>query len=82
MSDTEDDAAESAKVAQAARALGEHFDAVVILCTRHEGSRGTRTISKGAGNWHAQYGLVREWLYDFDEKIRAEARRDVAEDSP
>lgn len=72
-----EDEAESAKVAAVAKSLGENFDAVVILCTRHEGSRGTRTVCKGAGNWHAQFGVVREWLLDVDESIR-EDRRQIA----
>lgn len=70
------DAAESDLVASHAKTLAEHFDAVVILATRHEGSRGTRTISKGAGNWHAQYGIVREWLVNRDEDTRETARRE------
>ena len=71
-----DDAAESEMVQQHAKALGEHFDAVVILCSRHEGTRGTRTVTKGSGNWHAQYGLVSEWKADMDEKFHVEARKD------
>lgn len=74
-----EDETESALVAEAAKKLGEQFDAVVILCTRHEGSKGTRTVAKGSGNWHAQYGLVREWLVNRDEDIRVEARKDSAE---
>lgn len=75
------DAAESEKVQAAAKALGEHFDAVVILCSRHEGSRGTRTIGKGAGNWHTQYGLVREWLVNRDEDICENTRRNAGDRS-
>ncbi len=73
-----DDERESALVLDACKKLGEDFDAVVVLCSRHEGSRGTRTISKGAGNWHARYGIVREWLTDFEESIRDEARENAA----
>jgi hypothetical protein len=58
--------------------LGEHFDAVVILCTRHDGE-GTRTIAKGCGNWHAQYGLVNEWLVNRDEETKIDVR--VAEEA-
>lgn len=68
------DADESAMVQEAAKKLGEHFDAVVVLCSRHDGERGTRTIAKGSGNWHAQYGIVREWLVDRDEDIRNDTR--------
>lgn len=70
------DAAESAKVLAVVKDLGEHFDAVVILCTRHDGARGTRTVAKGAGNWHAQYGIIREWLVNRDEDTRVAARRE------
>lgn len=70
------DTEESALVAKAAKELGEQFDSVTILCSRHEGSRGTRTIAKGAGNWHTQFGIVREWLLNHEEDIREAARKD------
>lgn len=76
---TAEDAAESEEVLRHAKELGERFDAVVILCTRHEGSRGTRTVAKGSGNWHAQFGIVREWLLNHEEDIRIEARRESTE---
>lgn len=71
------DAEESAEVEAAVKKLGEHFDAVVILCSRHDGTKGTRTIAKGSGNWHTQYGIVREWMVNHDEDVRIQARRDV-----
>lgn len=71
---SEEDKAESAKVTEAAKMLGEHFDAVVILCSRHDGAKGTRTVCKGSGNWHTQQGLVREWLTSCDEEMRISAR--------
>lgn len=74
--EAEQDADESARVQAAAKALAEHFDSVTILCSRHEGSRGTRTVAKGAGNWHTQFGIVREWLLSQEEDIRCEARKD------
>lgn len=70
------DAEESQRVQDACKSLAEHFDSVTILCSRHEGSRGTRTIAKGSGNWHTQYGIVREWLLNNDEDIREAARRE------
>ncbi len=73
------DAEESARVLAVTKALSEHFDAVVVLCSRHEGSRGTRTIAKGSGNWHTQFGIVREWLIDNEERIRCEVRMDSLE---
>ncbi len=74
-----EDASESALVAQTAKELGERFDCVVVLCSRHEGSRGTRTIAKGSGNWHTQFGIVREWIIDAEERIRREVRVDSLE---
>jgi hypothetical protein len=71
------DEEESAIVQAHAKELGEHFDAVVILCSRHEGSKGTRTISKGSGNWHTQLGVVREYMLSNEEAIREEARKDA-----
>ena len=70
------DAEESERVSMAAKNLAEYFDAVVILCTRHDGDRGTRTVSKGSGNWHTQSGLVREWMVNQEEDVRVEARRE------
>ena len=70
MTDEEQDAVESERVAVAARRLAEDFDAVVIICSRHEGIRGTRSVSRGSGNWHTQYGMVREWLQSRDEYVR------------
>lgn len=68
---------ESAEVEAAVKKLGEHFDAVVILCSRHDGERGTRTVAKGSGNWHTQYGIVREWIVNRDEDVRIQARGDA-----
>lgn len=70
----EQDAKESAMVAEAVKNLAEHFDSVTILCSRHEGSRGTRTIAKGSGNWHTQHGIVSEWLINREQTIRLEAK--------
>lgn len=57
--------------------LGEHFDTVQIFVTRHMPAEldGTITVNRGAGNWCARYGQVREWLIYEEEKIRAVAHR-------
>ncbi len=73
-SNEQSDAEESARVLAVTKALSEHFDAVVVLCSRHEGSRGTRTIAKGSGNWHTQFGIVREWIITQEERVKREAR--------
>ena len=74
--DQQEDENESARVAEIAKQLGEQFDAVVILCTRHEG-KGTRTVAKGCGNWHAQYGVVQEWLITTEAEIQCEAQSEM-----
>lgn len=76
---TEVEAQESERVRQVAKDLAEHFDAVEILVSRHD-SDGTRTISKGAGNWHARLGLIREWTLNVEEQIRQEGREIARKD--
>lgn len=58
--------------------LGEHFDAVTILCTRHEQGTedGTVQISDGCGNWFARYGHIREWLLRSEERSRKHIREE------
>lgn len=68
------DEADAVLVLNAAKSLAEHFDAVEIFVSRHDGSGGTRTIAKGSGNWHARLGIVREWLLVTEEQIRQESR--------
>lgn len=41
--------------------LREHFDSVVIICSRHDGAQ-TAFFSASAGNWHARYGATMEYL--------------------
>jgi|GEM_PF-2113083 len=41
--------------------LGEHFDAVQILATRHEGTD-SHSFAMGAGNWYARQGLAHEFI--------------------
>ena len=65
--------ADAQLVEDTAKRLGESWDAVVIMCSRHEMER-TRTTFKGSGNWHTQYGMVREWLVTNDERTREATR--------
>lgn len=44
-----------------ARELGEHFDAVHILCS-HTDSDGTAHVSRGCGNWFARQGMAHEFI--------------------
>lgn len=68
------------RLRDAANALGEHFDTVQILVTRHEeGETGTVNASWGTGNWFARFGQVREWVIKSEERSRELIRRD---DSP
>jgi len=55
--------------------LAEHFECVHIFVNRNEGDIDkTRSVNRGAGNWHARYGQIREWLIYEDERIRQCAR--------
>lgn len=69
--DKAEDTTEREAVLAVAKQLGEQFDAVVILASRHDG-RGTRTISKGSGNWHTRLGIAREFIVATEEQIRQE----------
>lgn len=49
--------------------LAEHFEAVIILCSRDSSTAGAETpdrmsqfIQRGRGNWFAQRGMLREVL--------------------
>lgn len=66
-------------VKKAAEKLGEHFDTVQILTTRHESGKegGTVNINFGVGNWFARYGLARDWIVrcERDTEISREDRQ-------
>ncbi len=57
--------------------LGEHFDAVQILCSRVEEKRqGTSSVFRGIGNWYARQGMA----HDFIARDVAETNgREIAE---
>lgn len=59
-----------------AEQIGERFDAVQIIATRHEPATACGTISfeAGTGNFHARLGVVRDWLVRQDEEARVRAR--------
>lgn len=71
-------------VAKHVTELGEHFDSVLILVTFPHPDNGQNTMSyeRGAGNFYAQLGQVREWLDMQTEYQQAEARRRDAENHP
>lgn len=51
-------------------ALSEHFDSVQIFVSSLKPDGGTRSISKGRGNWFTRYGQVSEWCIREDERAR------------
>lgn len=60
--------------------LGEHFQSVRIIATRHQDGN-TITVTSGSGNWYAQVGSVRDWVTQQDEYTRiAERRRHAGDD--
>jgi hypothetical protein len=61
--------------------LSEYFDSVRIFVTRHDGTKGTVHLTKGRGNFYAQYGHVREWLIQMDTETDRVARKNC-EDNP
>lgn len=71
-----DDSAAALKCSdECASRLFEHFDTVLIICTKHVGTR-TSIYSTGKGNCYAQSGSVREWLTNQEEHMREQARKE------
>jgi len=72
------------KVRESVSKLLEHFDSVLILVTRHNGSGGpggeTHSYEYGGGNYYAQLGQVTEWISMQDQFQRCEATRRVNRD--
>lgn len=66
-------------VQKAAKDLGEHFDSVRIVATRHVDDQ-SRVYSFGAGCRFAQHGCVRDWLIRSDESTRAHQRQEIIQD--
>lgn len=52
--------------------LREFFDSVHIVCTRYDndGEGFTDVISRGAGNWNARYGSLKETVIKLEESMR------------
>lgn len=77
---SEDEKAELKKIVSAAAShLAEHFESVLILCSKgsDDGNSNTAGIEVGRGNFYAQYGHAAEWLAMQDQFQRNEAiRRD------
>lgn len=46
--------------------LREHFDSVQIFVTRYESGKGTQSRTRGAGNYYANLGSIREYLLAED----------------
>lgn len=61
--------------------LAEHFDCVQIMVSSvTEGADGTRSLSRGCGNWHARLNQARTWVLYHDEKDKEQAREDFRKD--
>lgn len=59
--------------------LGEHFDSVQIIVTKHESDEiGTVFAHQGAGDYYARLGAVTEWLTRQEElaRLRVQAQED------
>lgn len=61
--------------------LGEHFDSVQIIATRHNPSDGsTQTMERGVGNYFARMASVQSW-YEYNlERNRDGAREGMGGD--
>ena len=66
-------------VRKVAEGLMEHFDAVQVFATRHDGAKDyTVSVNYGLGNVHARRSLVRVWVLRQDEIERENVREDLA----
>ena len=67
---------ELSPIEKAAAELGEHYDPVMIVCTRHEAvTEGGSTLeAHGTGNYYGRIGSVRQWLVKQEEEARVRAR--------
>jgi len=76
-----DHAAECKLVDKAVAELGEHFDTIQILVTRHASGDegGTVNISIGVGNWFARYGQAKEWCLKAEERTRKQIQQESDE---
>jgi hypothetical protein len=62
--------------------LAEHFDTVHIFVSKLDGANDrTLIVNRGAGNWSTRFGQISEWLIYEDERIRAQARKRLGEDT-
>ena len=66
-------------VEDAAKALGEHFEAVQILASNSDGE-GSRCVKRGAGNFYSRLGMAREMLQEDEARVWANAVKDDDED--
>ena len=71
--------ARHARLEEALKVLGEHFDTVQIFATVVEEDGSTWSPGKGCGNWYARYGQIRMFCSKEDERERVEVR---AENEP
>ena len=59
------------------RELIEHCDSVqIFITTRPEGTDLTESIDRGAGNWYARFGQVKEWVVAKEHCIKLREERD------
>lgn len=67
-------------IKKAAFELGEHFDAVQIVATKHnDQDTGTSSWSYGVGNYYARYGHIAQWLEKEKLALREELEDDEEE---
>lgn len=54
--------------------LMEHSDSVRIFYTKHDGNtENTESFTVGNGNFHAQYGQIKEWVLRQDQYVLTQA---------
>lgn len=86
MDEKEQEKRDLAIIDAALEKLTEHFDAAHIFVCRHEhnprkgGSDGTLRMAKGAGNWMARYGQIRQWMIGEEEAVRCDMREHMKKD--
>lgn len=61
--------------------LAEHFENVQIFVSYRDSQLdGTVSASKGAGNWNARYGHVKEWIVTQEQRFREAVRKEFEDE--
>lgn len=64
---------------KAASQLGEHFESVIIIATNTYNGEDFVRHKASSGSIYTNYGVTKEWVLAYEEKIKAFEHRDDEE---